>query len=121
MNTQLNDLINRKLATFYGIHCNSNDNWGYCNSKFVGSWLTSQDGKVLKYYGKIPNYCDDLNALHEIEHRLTPTQLKVYVENLCGNLFIQDGEYTGNNVRKAVIMDAQTKANILVNVISNFN
>jgi len=58
--------------------------------------IASEPWKKAQGVDYVPNYPEDLNAMHEAEKQLTPAQLIQYTEVLCGEINLVDwGYYPG--------------------------
>jgi hypothetical protein len=67
-------MTNEQINIAIGKHC------GWKNIAFNRGWIKSGDGETQCV---IPNYCNDLNAMHEAEKVLSATQRIIYADQLC--------------------------------------
>lgn len=92
-----NEQINKNIAQVCGWKLGHWATWSYASSfecKSGGIWsdlkATAPDGEI---HASVPDYCNDLNAMHEAETVLTPIQQSRYAELLGDWPTFEKGEY----------------------------
>lgn len=98
-------LANRFVIMKHGLYYKSNAH-GYTNN-ISEAWIVAEeiadehtypyDAPVTKHLAPLPDYLNDLNAMHGAEKTLTPSQRVVYTETLCAGGLVDWGYYPGES------------------------
>jgi hypothetical protein len=74
--------INKTIAEHCGWEwTNVNPKYGVQDTKF---WCNAKEEKIVYWDDQLPDYCNDLNAMHEAEELLTSNEWEVW-HRIVGN------------------------------------
>lgn len=59
------------IAEACGLEITADGKWASCSHEFVKSWKTSVGDEPDRFYGPLPDYLHDLNAMREAVEKLT--------------------------------------------------
>lgn len=89
-----------------------------------GKW--SKNGDLLHVISDVPNYCADLNAIHEAEKKLIPELLSIYASylfDLATSLRIGNGKtfcMSGETLVRVTTLTAKQRAIALLKTIGKW-
>lgn len=93
----------------------SSDGWVSSRKPFFKALETGDPGHPC--YGRIPNYCHDLNAMYEAEETLSETQLQSMASLLCGR---DDRTTYENRYAKVMHTSARQRAEAFLRTIGKW-
>lgn len=105
------------IAEFCGWKCSPP------NRSWPQPYWTDPNSRVLKVESELPDYLNDLNAMHEAETRLKPQQWRIYSDKLM--VLVRDSDITlnGSNIEsryKTAHATAAQRAEALLRTIGKW-